>query len=280
MQRDGRPPLYFATVAIEPNRWTRARRSTLNASAWIERAAAEGFSGVELWENHYAHADEEERRRLGERCGDLRMGCILNTYHPFDARPDDASPPGRGAAVQDLRVVEAILSAVRCRGVKFNVGSDTGDADLYRENVRRWMDSLEVAGVAEGLTVLCECHPGTIVETPEGADKFFAGERFSSVGYIIHPMALTDEQLTRWLATGRVRHAHIQSRSVPLRRLDGASRRLVDVVERVPDIGLAIEFCHTVGADGETAADSFAAAVDDMRFVASLFAERGAHGRP
>ena len=55
---------YLASILLEPNRWKPGRPPSIRVSEWSARAAAAGFDGWELWENHYRLAEPDEQRRL------------------------------------------------------------------------------------------------------------------------------------------------------------------------------------------------------------------------
>jgi hypothetical protein len=74
------PPVYLATIAIERHRWgclPETRFSALRpfyrghpvvpaerASVWMDRALADGFDGVELFEPHAFFASDAELERI------------------------------------------------------------------------------------------------------------------------------------------------------------------------------------------------------------------------
>lgn len=275
-------PVYFATVAVEPKRWTAERKSSITASVWGKQAFSEGFAGMELWENHYAHASGTERAALVELCSKAPAGCILNTYHTFDSLPQhSASVEGdQNAAVQDPAMLRQILKELPCTGIKFNVGTQEGRTDAYRNNLAQWLSLLKQDGSLARARILCECHPGTIVETPPAAEEFFAGGLLSQVRYIIHPFSIAEGELEAWIGTGRVVHAHIQSREAPLSEIPGAAKRIRHLLAREPNISFGIEFAHTTGQERETPQQSYDAVLADFRFLLRIIREEEHSGDP
>lgn len=275
-----RPKIYFATIAIEAGRWKRGKVPTVRASDWIDRALLNGFDGVELWENHYAHADTEERAAIRGLCADAPEGGIINSYHAFDwidaeapgpdahqsPEPDSADPP---PAVQPPSKLLRMIAELRPAAVKFNLGKEPEEERTYRENFRRWTERLRSKTNADPL-LLCECHHGTVAETPAAAARIFSGPELSGVRYIVHPLSLERESLEAWLATGRVVHAHLQARNAPLREAPGVEERLLRLMEQVPDLTFSIEFVHTLGTPEDDASNGYQAALEDLETIRDI----------
>lgn len=252
------PPVYLSTVALERNRWTTARIPTILAGEWAERAMADGFDGIELWENHFFHASQNERARLREISASSPRRWIFNTYRGFD------SPPGEPGEVDPAGIADAIR-ALNAHAVKFNVGASESRRSHYLRNVRDWLGTLP-----DGCLPLCECHPGTILENPREAQEFFAELEPFDVGVIVHPCSVAADTLRRWLDTGRVRHVHVQSRSGALAAGSEACRKIEMVAISAPDASYAIEFTHVTAQPDETAESAYQAALHDARVVRGI----------
>lgn len=243
------PVILLATVAIEPNRWTKEKRPSILVSEWLQRAKNDGFDGVELWENHVFGAAPEERRRLRDFTQGLRV--FLNCYTTFSKDEDNAvghSPASVAEAAADLAA----------RGVKFNVGDRASETRRYYANVAQWLSVLPDSTVP-----LCECHPGTILEKPADASAFFSSPEMDSVRFIVHPAKTAPGELEDWIGTGRIAHAHIQSRAMPLEENSAAIARIRRLHSAVPEISYSIEFTSLTQAPDETPERSYAAAVRD-----------------
>lgn len=178
----------IGTILLEPGRWARPKRATYAVSEWTGRFRHAGFDGMELWEDHD---------------GDLLTSAdfptsVYNTYCGFD----DASGPARAGALERI-------AAHRARGVKFNVGADEPCRVEYARNLREWVDALP-----EDCRPLCECHGGTIVETPEAAWDFF-DQADVDCGVIVHAFADGEERLYEWLRRfgSLVELVHVQLRN-------------------------------------------------------------------
>lgn len=186
-------PVYIATVSLERNRWG-SRQPSFAVSDWLPRFAADGFDGVELWENHFLAADAAEQERLVAAAAPV---AIFNSYVGFA----DADAAARERAA----VAIAYLSA---RAVKYNVGAEATRLAEYRRNLLAWADRLP-----PGCRLLCECHPGTVLERVADAAAFFADldpERFA---IIVHVAGALDG-VGDWFSSfgPRVRHLHMQLR--------------------------------------------------------------------
>jgi sugar phosphate isomerase/epimerase len=197
--------LYLGSIALEPNRWKPRpkRQPSLNVSDWAEAARTAGFEGWELWEDHYFLADGSERDRLAGMPLPVR---IFNSYVLPGIDPD-----------ADLeRVAEAIrFLGPTVRGMKFNLGK-TEDAAPQRQidAAREWARLLP-----ETVRLYCECHPGTMLETPEAAAMAFKQWPESRFAAIVHPMNAAENHLQSWFgALGqRIEHLHWQARNAERR---------------------------------------------------------------
>ena len=188
-------PVYLATVCLERNRWG-SRKPSFQVSHWLPRLAADGFDSVELWENHYLAADADEQARLRAAAGGI---AVFNSY----AGLGDGDADGQ----QRRRATEAVLG-LRAAAVKYNLGGDPRHLGAYRRNLLAWADDLPSA-----CRLLCECHPGTVLEDPGEAAAFFADLDASRFGVIAHACGEAAE-VEPWLtALGpRLRHLHLQLR--------------------------------------------------------------------
>lgn len=257
------PEIYLASVALEPNRWKGPdkRRPSFAVSAWSDKAREAGFDGWELWEFHFHLADDGEKEALSGIQPPVR---IFNTYQL----------PGYDtfASWQDVvRAVEVLGAPVH--GIKFNLGKGEVPVETQVEEALRWGDALP-----DGVRMLCECHPGTVLETPEAAARAFGlwpRERFSA---IMHPMRDDPDHIPDWFdALGdRITHLHWQARGdnkkvCPL----GEKRELLEVVgNSLQKAGFrgthSVEFVHGLGQPWEGVETLFASAVEDLRVLRAI----------
>lgn len=241
--------IYFATVAIEKNRWAPGRIASLTASDYIARAKADGFDGTELWENHFLMASKEEKDRI-IRSGEVK---IFNSYVSLADENADYTP-----------TIEAI-NAIRPRAVKYNFGRE-GDVEAQKKRLLTLADQL-----AEDVKLLCECHAGTLMEDPVVAGQVFheLDERF---GAIIHLSAEQDLMESCFAHYGnRIHHIHAQN------RVGGAYAFYAEHADRLSanwnymrqngfDGTVSVEFT----VDGQTPDETYANACKDLAWLRTL----------
>jgi len=230
--------IYIGTVCLDPTRWG-SRQPSLAVSDWLERFRGDGFDGVELWEFHFTAAGEAERDRLVAAATPL---AIYNSYVGF--ADDDAA--ARSIAV-------GAIARLRAQAVKYNLGPDAAKLGEYRRNLLAWAEQLP-----DSCRLLCECHPGTVLEKVDDAAAFFADLDPARFGVIVHVMGDADG-IKPWFAGlhGRIDHLHVQMRdpgtdpTVPENRppFDAC----FDVVKAGGFQGSAtIEFSRGIGKDEDT----------------------------
>ena len=123
---------------------------------------------------------------------------VLNTYAGFD---DDAEPSRRQAA--------ELARRLGAGGVKFNLGPEPAHRDEYVRNALAWRERL-----GPDVRMLCECHGGTIMETPAAAAEVFARWEHRQFQAIVHPFSCPPDKLAEWFDRlgPRITHAHVQMR--------------------------------------------------------------------
>ncbi len=259
-----KPRVCLASIALEPNRWKKPelRVPSLRVSEWSARAAAAGFHAWELWEHHYHRADETERRAL--RRQDLPVD-VFNTY----------LLPGIDAD-EDWTKVAGIVAAFGpgLRGIKFNLGKEEhAPVEAQVEAALRWADLLP-----RHVRLWCECHGGTVLETPEAAAAAFARwpkERFAA---ILHPLNPDPDHCKQWMNAldGRIEHLHWQGRDEENRMCALADKRgaVETALHTLRGLGFGgshcIEFVAGTGRPEETVEKDFEAAVADLEILNGL----------
>lgn len=236
-------PIYLASVLLEKNRWS-SRTPSFKVSDWMPRIAEAGFDGIELWENHLLKADVAEREAV--RNGPLSVA-ILNTYCNFDNDGAEA----RAASAEMARFLNV-------SGIKFNFGNDKAQERTYIKNLQVWRDELPT-----GCRLLCECHPGTILEDPDNAVKILAPLR-GEVEIIVHAFGNDDGRgLRNWLETfgSAVTHVH-----AVLKNKQEAPERIALLQEYGFSGTWTIEFCEGVWKGAEMD-QLLATAAEDMKYL-------------
>ncbi len=242
-------PVYIATVCLERNRWA-SRQPSFRVSEWMARFTADGFTGIELWENHYLLADDDERATLRGAGAFIR---VYNTYAGFSDNATDAAQ--RAAAAR-------AIAQLNPAGVKYNLGGDGARLDEYRRNLLIWADSLP-----SSCRLLCECHPGTVLEKLDDATAFFADldpARFGVIAHLAGDAADLERRIIAWGA--RLGHLHLQRREPEAATTTGRTRLATCVeVLRTHHYGgsASIEFTRGMGTSEKIEA-IYAGALTDM----------------
>jgi sugar phosphate isomerase/epimerase len=228
-------PIYMSTVALDPTRWGR-REPSFDVSEWLPRFEADGFDGVELWEYHYQLADPTEQARLAAAAESI---FVYNAYVGF----------GDDEAESRAKAAEAIRQLCPT-AVKYNLGGDADRLDEYRRNLLAWADILPAS-----CRLLCECHPGTVLEELDRAVAFFTDLDPARFGVIAH-LSGDAAETAAWFSAfnGRVQHLHIQMRGPESDPTEPANREpfdaCFDVVKGHGFAGsVAIEFSRGIGRD-------------------------------
>ncbi len=252
--------IYIATVLLEKNRWEdgQANRPSVLVSEWIERFAEAGFDGMELWEKHATQCSEEELARL--EASSLPVA-IFNTY----ATMDDAASPARDKAVE-------LTKRLGAGGVKYNIGRDQAQRDSYLKNLTAWRKLFPAE-----TELLCECHPGSIVEEPAVARAFFDQAGPDEWRLIVHPLTRF-ETLKDWFKHfgPAVRHAHIQMRdddrkTVRIDRRPDVAREAIHIMREEGFAGsFTIEFTEGVGEPDENIETLFENARADLECLKEI----------
>lgn len=199
--------VYLGTVLLEKNRWS-TRVPTIRPSEWAGPLKAAGFDGFELWENHVL-CQPGELEAL-QNCG-LPVS-VFNTYLVFDEEP-----------FSRYEEVAAAITALGAKKVKFNLENQS-DLTATREKVLKFLSLLP-----SDCKMLCECHPGTVLEDPATAAAFFETLPADRFGVILH--ANDDPALVaaRYDALGRwVEHLHSRTTGPEDAQLKACIRLLQD----------------------------------------------------
>ena len=220
-----RDRIYVGTILLEKNRWASPKTPTYAVSEWLQKFEDAGFDGMELWEYHATLCPPEELEALEKTAAPV---AVYNPYCDFD----DASAGDRQSAVEMVKRLSA-------KGVKYNVGKEPGLRGEYLRNLAAWREALP-----DGCRMLCECHPGTIIEEPDDAASFFDELGRDNTEIIVHCLRPDLDQLKAWFDTfgPAITHAHVQ-----LRNEAGGC----DLLENQPDhVGDAMQVVRKGGFEG------------------------------
>jgi sugar phosphate isomerase/epimerase len=248
--------ILIGSILLDVNRWGNPKAPTYEVSGWLDRFQEAGFDGVELWEYHATLCSEDERKRL--MASDF-ASTLYNIYSDFN----DASEAERMAAAD-------MIAQLSSRGVKFNVGKDPALRAEYLKNLRAWREA-----VPDSCTLMCECHPGTVVEDPEAAKSFFDELGMDGWEVMVHCFIPEQNVLKRWfdLFGDKVTHAHVQMRDAQrnIMMLEEDSSRAKTALKLMYDAGFkgsyTVEFAKGTREPGENMDDLWAAAKSDLDFL-------------
>ena len=256
-------PVLLGTVAIEPNRWSKAseRPSLVPVTAWLQAVHQAGFDGLELWERHITNASPDEQAGI---VGHRLPTTVLNSYVSLDEETGQAR-----AAVADW------ASKLRSTGIKFNVGSDPASAGAYGERIAEWLDHLPPM-----CRLLCECHHGiSIAEDPAVAAQILdIGGPPDRVQAIVHTHEDPDHIRARFDAYGdRITHVHVNFLNfdtIAAPRLADVTDQLTAKVDLLESLGFrgswTIEFVEGVRTDHDDPHHLVLQAIDDLAILRSV----------
>ncbi|WLR49096.1 TIM barrel protein [Halobacillus litoralis] len=245
---------FINTVLLEKNRWEPGRNPSLRVSDWMGRMQSDGFDGIELWENHAMKNSEEEVEALKDHPLPIE---IFNSYVGFD---DDQEKERAEAA--------AMIRRLHPKRVKFNFGNSKASLNVYIRNFNDWKDQLP-----EDCELLCECHPGTVMEDPSTARELL--EQLESVGVkaITHPFH-EQVNLNDWFnyLGDKIVHAHVSLfKDHAFHSLedepDLIHERLQILKERRYRGTFSMEFTKGVAEASETLQEIYAHAVKDFSYL-------------
>jgi sugar phosphate isomerase/epimerase len=250
-----RNQIYIGTVLLEKNRWS-SREPSFPVSEWLDRFERAGFNGVELWENHALSAPVEEQQEIAMSKFPI---AIFNSY----ASCDDEGETERKRAVE-------LVGKFNSKGMKFNLGKQASCEEMYIKNVKAWREKF-----AGDFRMLCECHPGTIIEEPEKASGVFDKLGRDKYQVIYHPFLYETEVVQRWFRFlgDLTTHIHVQIRTtddkiVQLKTREGHFK---DILQVLKDRGFngswTVEFTNGVGEPHEDIEELFKAAAEDLNFL-------------
>ena len=247
--------IYLCTIAIEPNRHAAGKHPSIDVTEWTDRISERGFDGIELWENHVLRVPETEL--VDYASTKLRVN-VFNSYVGF----------GHEQEAMRARVAETV-HLLHAPQVKFNFGSNPLKRSEEIENVRRFSEQLP-----SKTQLLCECHAGTIAETPELAASLLEelGDE-TRFGAIVH-LQSRPEILREWLRRlgKRICHCHVFL-PVESERNSGVGGEMAirALMECGYNRSFSVEFVWPLNAAGETPELLFEKAVADMIWLRSSF---------
>ncbi len=264
---DNRQPIFLGTMVIERNRWgvlddakfthlqplvrCRAVVPTVRISDWLDRAAADGFDGVELFEPHAFFASDAEVQRLADH--DMPIG-VFNSY--FSLNDDDAI--WRDA-------VAGMVSLLGAGGVKYNFGKTIGRLEHDLDTLRCFADACP-----HTTRIICECHSGNITDDPVSLERIARQLDDQRFQFTVHLMDEPEQLRHRFALLGeRITHCHVW------RKPDIDDNALAERVRLLCALGFVgsttIEFTRSIGwGKPDPPVDTlYHQATEDMRVIRS-----------
>lgn len=249
-------PIYINTVLLEKNRWG-SRIPTITVSDFMPRFRADGFDGVELWENHAMRQPASELSAI--QASNFPV-TILNSYALLT---DDAPAQAHRQQAADL------AHALKCRLIKYNSGNDPALIPTYQKNLRAWSQLLP-----PDCRLLCECHGGTVMEDPAQAAAILKGFDPQFFPVLLHPFGSQDlnAKVFQHLAP-RIIHAHLSIRTDDaiwhdFRSQASRVRAALAMLKRHSYTGsFSLEFTRGTATPDETPEKLYQSALDDLHFI-------------
>ncbi|MHB9106538.1 MAG: sugar phosphate isomerase/epimerase family protein [Armatimonadota bacterium] len=244
-------PIYIGTILLERNRWSPGKVPTYRVSEWLDRFARDGFDGVELWENHVALCSDDELARLEHAALPI---VVFNSY----AGMGDGGLPERDQAAR-------VANRLGACAIKFNVGNVPDNSAEYARNAQVWAD--DMPRVAR---MLCECHPGTIMEELSVAQATYASWHDNRFQAIVHAFSEPEEMLIEKLhrlGTHIVTHVHTALGAHTAETKELVHRR-VDILRDMGFTGsFTLEFTEGTGEPDEDMETMYGRALRDLELL-------------
>lgn len=245
---------------MEKNRWAPGRVPTFNVSDFIDKAKADGFDGIELWQYHYTLASDEEKAKLAAS----GIPFIFNSYISLVERNDEL-----------FKEIGDAVKALGAKAIKFNLGPsyvDEINVPEQIENLKRFSEFLPA-----DVKLLSECHGNTVMEVPEEAGEIFAKLDKERYGAIIH-LASENDFIDRCYAAygDRICHIHCAyqvetENGKEFAAMNDGSGYVEDKINYFVNKGfngsLNIEFVKFE----DTAEAHYEHAVDNMKYLRTLY---------
>jgi len=248
--------IFLGTIVLEPNRWfgvTKERWGTTAVSEWLDRIAAAGFDGIELWESHFRDAAPAEQQAILDHPVPV---AVYNTYVGFDEE-DDAERTATGRVVQRTGAPK----------VKWNTGPerDPASIDAYAARLERWAAELP------GVELVCECHDGSAMDDPATAARVLG----AGSSALVHTHDDLDLLRAKFDAYGdRITHVHVNHLFTGSPKLHTITDELTEKISLVRSLGYSgtwtIEFVHGTGGDNDHPEPMLAQAIEDLTLLRTL----------
>ncbi|KGX92080.1 hypothetical protein N781_03050 [Pontibacillus halophilus JSM 076056 = DSM 19796] len=249
--------MYINTVLLEKNRWADDKQPSILISEWIETFRRSGFTGIELWHYHVTRVEEEEVKKLAKSKLPIQ---IFNSYVSFTDEDEE-----------ERAQVASLIHTLSIPRVKINFGSKEEELETYVSNLKRWMTQLP-----SSCQILCECHPGTVLASPQVAREVLSEFSPSKVQVIVHPFH-ESVQLNKWFTYLKMRISHMHCSVYEKHKFHCLKERAELVQERIRQLQFfqyngtySLEFTKGVAEENENTSLVYEHAVQDLNFIQAL----------
>lgn len=250
--------IYLGSIAMEKNRWAPGRIPTYNVSDYLKRAVEDGFAGIELWENHYYLASDEEKKKLTSSGTEF----IFNSYFNLaEGTKDDFK-----AAAEAINALGAV--AVKYNFAHIDYGVDENALMKQRDTLLYFAEM-----ISPDVKLLCECHGWTAMEVPERAAKVFdtLDERF---GAIVH-LSAEHDSIKNCFECYKERIWHVHTAASKPKGVFVHLEDIADIVEVNLNYMLSEGFSGTMTTEFIKEADDmdsyYKNALADLKYINSIY---------
>jgi sugar phosphate isomerase/epimerase len=242
--------LILATIALEPNRWTRYHEPASDVIELLPLIREAGFDQLEVWQWHLTTRCLAAVRDLKARGDELGISFpYIAAYPSFIAEGLEArEQEGVQADVLD----KAAVLGTRCLKIMLGAGARGGDLtsaqlELTAQRFGRWYREAKARGIA----MCAELHGGTLFDPIEAGEAFMREHPELDFSICYQPIDFNDLGDSLELAqrfAGRITHIHLQAPQgdggyalleegqLDLRRL------LPPILEENPNATMTLEF--------------------------------------
>jgi sugar phosphate isomerase/epimerase len=243
--------IYIGTILLERNRWLPGKVPTYPVSDWVDRFKRDGFDGLELWENHAALCPADELTRLEQ--SPLPVA-VYNSY----AGMGDGGLPEREQAAR-------LANRLGATALKFNFGNVPEDRAEYARNALAWADAMPGVG-----RMLCECHPGTIMEDLATALVVYDAWNDGRFQAIVHAFSEPEDGLVekmRRLGPRIVTHVHAALGAHTAETKERVHRRIGILRDMGFTGSFTLEFTQGTGEPEEEMETMYERALRDLELI-------------
>jgi sugar phosphate isomerase/epimerase len=248
----------LATIALEPNRWTRDRVPANDIQALLPAIRAAGFEKLEVWQWHVT------RRPLAQVRDIKVLGDALGVSFPYIAAYPRFLDEGM-AALEQERIQAAILDCAEVLGANLKImlgaGARGGDMTaaqvaLTAERFGGWYRDAKSRGIA----MCAELHGNTLFDPIEAGEAFMRSYPALDFSICYQPIDFSDLESSLALAAhfaDRISHIHLQAPLpgggfAPLAESRIDLRRLLPPLLHVnPNATLTLEFVEGCIQNGD-----------------------------